>query len=318
MASPTAPGGCMGPKAKQRSRRRRARKLRPDPPPGPLGRGSAAEGERAHPDPAQEGGDHGRGEDEGGDAAAGAAPARGRGRRGGRRGGGLGVGVFGVAAEDDQDAAHAGGVDGAAVAVAAGGVGGGELGAGAGGEVLGVGGDVVQGQGVGSLAVVGDLDLATGGDRGVVGLEGEVDGAHVDLARSGRRLGRGAAGRGLAGDRHHPFMAAGWTSQWNLNVPAWFRVTLALLPAKRPPSAPGSMTPVSKEPSSAVRLCGLPPTLATSRVVPAATANSGGSKRSLSPVKPGSTAWTRTARGSSGPGSTVRTPFVLAGLMRQK
>src|SRR5215207_7115928 len=42
---------------------------------GLLGRGSAAEGERAHPDPAQEGGDHGRGQDEGGDAAAGAAAA---------------------------------------------------------------------------------------------------------------------------------------------------------------------------------------------------------------------------------------------------
>jgi hypothetical protein len=115
-----------------------------------------------------------------------------------------------------------------------------------------------------------------------------------------------------------PFMAAGWISQWNLKVPAWFRVTLAFLPAKRPPSAPGLMMPVSKAPSSAVRVCGLPPTLATSRVVPAGTLSLAGSKRSLSPVKPGSTAWTRVVLGSSAPGSTTRTPFILAGLMRQK
>jgi hypothetical protein len=53
-----------------------------------------------------------------------------------------------------------------------------------------------------------------------------------------------------------PFMAAGWTSQWKRKVPASLRVTLAFRPAKRPPWAPGSITPVSKEPSSAVEIGG--------------------------------------------------------------
>ena len=114
-----------------------------------------------------------------------------------------------------------------------------------------------------------------------------------------------------------PFMAAGWISQWNSKVLAWFRVTLAFLPAKRPPSAPGSMMPVPKEPSSAVRVCGLPPTFATSRVYrrprSVRPGRSGACRREA-----GSTAWTRVVLGSSAPGSTVRTSFILAGLMRQK
>src|SRR4029453_10524043 len=54
--------------------------------------------------------------------------------------------------------------------------------------------------GVGGLALVGDLDRAAGGDRGVVGLEAEVDGPDVDLPGPGR--GGGRAGGGFAGDGH--------------------------------------------------------------------------------------------------------------------
>jgi hypothetical protein len=115
-----------------------------------------------------------------------------------------------------------------------------------------------------------------------------------------------------------PFIAAGRTTQWNLKVPGLVRVILVLLPAKRPPSAPGVMVPVSKEPSSAVRVWGLPPTSATSRVVPAGTVSLAGSKRSRSPVKPGSTAWTRVTLATWPPGLTITVPFILAGLMRQK
>jgi hypothetical protein len=95
-------------------------------------------------------------------------------------------------------------------------------------------------------------------------------------------------------------------------------VTLLLWPAKRPPSAPGSITPVSKEPSSAVSVCGLPPTLATTSDVPEGTVSRAGSKRRRSPVKPGSTACTRAALAVVAAGRTISTPFIFAGLTWQK
>src|SRR5581483_12416674 len=118
-----------------------------------------------------------------------------------------------------------------------------------------------------------------------------------------------------------PFIAAGWTSQWNGNVPGVGSVTVALVPGKRPPSAPGGTTPVENDPSSAVNVWGLPPTLANRIVEPAATVSSVGSNRSDSLVRnpPGSMPSTRwTGEALAGFGCTTTMPFIFAGLMRQK
>ena len=62
---------------------------------------------------------------------------------------------------------------------------------------------------------------------------------------------------------------------WNAYVPGLVTVNVALVPAKRPPSAPGGTTPVSKVPSSAVMVWGLPPTLANRIVDPAGAVGQG-------------------------------------------
>ena len=94
---------------------------------------------------------------------------------------------------------------------------------------------------------------------------------------------------------------------------------MALDPAKRPPSGPGWMMPVLKDLSSALNEWGLPPTLATSNVVPAATSSLGVSKRSDSPsMLVGSIVWTRTTGDGVPVGVTTTMPFIFTGLMRQK
>src|SRR5438270_2885369 len=115
-----------------------------------------------------------------------------------------------------------------------------------------------------------------------------------------------------------PVIAWGWTSQWNLNVPGFFRVNVALVPAKRPPSAPGGTTPASKEPSSAVNVCGLPPTLANRIVDPACAVSVLGRNRRVSPSRAGSRASTRLVAAGWAPGLTTMIPFIFDGLMRQK
>jgi len=84
-----------------------------------------------------------------------------------------------------------------------------------------------------------------------------------------------------------PFMAAGWTSQWKPIVPGFRRTMLVFVPAKRPPSAPGVTTPLSKLPSSAVSVCGFPPTLANTIVEPTSTVSVAGSNRRVSPARAG-------------------------------
>ena len=101
-------------------------------------------------------------------------------------------------------------------------------------------------------------------------------------------------------------------------MPGFVSTTLAFVPANRPPSAPGVTTPVSKEPSSAEKVWGLPPTLATSTVDPALTLRVSGLKRRRSPGRAGSMASTRLTAAPALSPVTVMTPFILDGLMRQK
>src|SRR5438309_10630917 len=115
-----------------------------------------------------------------------------------------------------------------------------------------------------------------------------------------------------------PFITCGWISQWKVYVPGLGTVTVALLPAKRPPSAPGATTPVSKEPSSAVIVCGLPPTFANWIVEPASAVSVFGTNRRVSAGSAGSTASTRLVAAGWTPGVTTMTPFIFEGLMRQK
>ena len=66
------------------------------------------------------------------------------------------------------------------------------------------------------------------------------------------------------------------------------------MPANRPPSGPGVTTPVSNEPSSAVSVWGLPPTLANTIVDPAGTDEVGRAEaEGGSPSMAGSRASTR-------------------------
>src|SRR3954447_5252055 len=115
-----------------------------------------------------------------------------------------------------------------------------------------------------------------------------------------------------------PFITCGWISQWKVYVPGLGTVTVALLPAKRPPSAPGATTPVSKEPSSAVIVCGLPPTFANRIVEPASAVRLLGRNCNGAPSRAGSRASTRFVAAGWGPGLTTMMPFIFDGLIRQK
>src|SRR4029453_13416294 len=245
------------------------------------------------------------------------APAAGGGRRRGRRHF-LG-GIRGVGAGHHQDPAHRRRVDGARVAVAARLVGRGELAFRSWLHGAGVELDVVEGGRVRRLPVVlpGHLPPGATDTSGSTNLRSCME----TLAWLGAVEAAAAPPPPAAASPvtvSTPFMAAGWTSQWNGKVPALGRGPVPLVPAKRPPSAPGVIVPVSKEPSSAVRGCGLPPMFAPTRGGPAWTSSCGGSKRSLSPSLAGSVAWMRLTRDGWAPAVTSTTPFILAGLMRQK
>src|SRR5205807_2707552 len=86
------------------------------------------------------------------------------------------------------------------------------------------------------------------------------------------------------------------------NVPGLLIVTLTLVPANRPPSGPGGTTPLSNEPSSAVNVWGLPPTLANRIAEPVVVCSCAGSKRRASPGRAGSKASARCTGAAEGRG----------------